>query len=74
MAFTSGRFVLSHALLFLLFFPVLFSIVIIAFGEEGAGKYVSRVLVSLFCTRQFLSFLSSAWRQGLAAACECGIP
>ena len=40
-------------------------------GEEGAGLCASRCL---FCPRQFLSFFSSSWCQGLAAACDCGTP
>ena len=35
--FTTGRFVSSHALFFVLVFSVLFSIVITSLGEEGAG-------------------------------------
>ena len=49
-----------------------FSIVITSFGEERTGLCASRAFVCLFCTRKFLSFFSSTWRQGLAAACDCG--
>ena len=45
---------------------------ITSLGEERAGLYASRALVCLFCTRQFLSFFSVSWCQGLAAACDCG--
>ena len=55
MIVTTGRFVLSHTLPFVLvffffffFFSVLFSIVITSLtslGEEGAGQYVSRTFV-----------------------------
>ena len=69
--FTAGRFVLSHVLLFVLVFSVLFSIVITSLGEEKGGLCASRAFVCLFCTRQFLSFFSSSWSQGLAAAFDC---
>ena len=45
------------------------------FGVERAGLYASCAFVCLFfilfCTRKFLSFFSSSWCQGLAAACDC---
>ena len=34
----------------------------------------SHLPICLFCTRWFLSFFSSSWCQGLAAACDCGTP
>ena len=43
---------------------------ITSFGEEGAALCACRAFVCLFCTRQFLSFFSSFWYQGLAAACD----
>ena len=43
-------------------------------GEEEAGLCASRSCVCLFRTRQFLSFFSSSWYQGLAAASDCGTP
>ena len=43
-------------------------------GEERAGLCVSRVFVCLFSTRWVLSFFSSSWCQGLAAACDCDTP
>ena len=50
---TTGRFVLSHALLFVFVFfqSYVFSIVIISLGEERAGLCASRAFVCLFCTR-----------------------
>ena len=51
-----------------------FSIVITSFGEERAGLWSSHAFVCLFCTSQFLTFFSSSWCQGLAAACDCGNP
>ena len=52
----------------------LFSIVIISLGEEGASLCVSRAFVCLLCARYVLSFYSSSWCQGLAAASDCGNP
>ena len=43
-------------------------------GEEGADLCASRAFVYLFCTREFLTFFSSSWCQGLAAASDCGNP
>ena len=70
--FSTRRFVLSHALLFVLvfFFSVLLSIVITSHGEEGAGLCASRAFVCVFCTRQFLSVFSSFCSQ----ACDSGTP
>ena len=64
-------FILLFVLVFL-FSP--FSIVITSLGEEGAGLCASRAFVCLFCTRLFVSFFSSSWCQGLAAASDCGTP
>ena len=75
--FTTGRFVWSlalHFVLVLLFFSVLFSIVITSFGEERADLCAFRAFVCLFCMRWFLSIFSSSWCQGLAAVCDCGTP
>ena len=55
-------------------FFILFSIVINSLGEEGAGLCASRAFVCLFCTCQFLSFVSSSCCRGLAALCDCGTP
>ena len=55
-------------------FSVCFGIPITSLGEEGAGIYVSRTFVCLFCACMFLSFFSSSWRRWLAAVCDCGIP
>ena len=41
-------------------------------GKEGAGPCASRAFVYFACVG--LSFFSSSWCQGLAAACDCGIP
>ena len=59
-----------HVLVF--FFPVLFSIVVTSLGTERAVLYSSHEFVCLSCMRLFLSFFSSSWCQGLAAACDCG--
>ena len=65
---------------FLLFGPrarsVLFSVVITSLGEERqrAGLCASCACVCLFCTRQFLSFFSFSWCQGLDVVCHCGAP
>ena len=64
--FTTGLALLSCLTLC---FRVLFSIVITSLGEERAGLCASRAFVFLFCARQCLSFFSSSWCQGLAAAC-----
>ena len=54
--FTTGRFVLSLALLFVLvFFSVLFSIVITSFGEERAGLCAFRAFV-YFARVNFFQF------------------
>ena len=75
MVFTTGRFMLGLTLLVVLvFISVLCSIVITSLGEERAGLCACREYVCLFCTRQFLSFFSSTWCQGLAVACDCGTP
>ena len=50
MVFTTGRLMLSRALLFVLVFLVLFSTVITSLGEERAGLCASRAIVCLFCT------------------------
>ena len=73
MIFTTGHFMLSLALFFVIVFSVLFSIVITSFCEERAGLCASRAFVCLFCTRRFLSFFSSSLCQGLAAVCDCGL-
>ena len=49
-----------------------FSIEITSLGEERAG--LCATFICLFCTHWFLSFLSSSWCQGLAAACDCDTP
>ena len=66
--FSTGRFMLSLALLFVyvLFSP--FSIVITLLGEERVA------FVCLFCNCSFLSFISSSWCQGLTAAGSRGTP
>ena len=51
-----------------------FSILNNSLGEERAGLCASRPFVCLFCECMFLSFFPSSWCQGLAAACDCGIP
>ena len=67
--------VLSFSLLFVLvFFSVLFSNVISSLGEERTGLCASCAFACLFCTCLSFIFFSSSWCQGLAAACECGIP
>ena len=43
-------------------------------GEEGTYLCASRAFVCLFCACWFLSFFSSSWCQGLAAASDCGTP
>ena len=65
---------LSLVLLFFLVFFSPFSIVITSLGEEGACLFASRASVCLVCTLFFLSFVSSSWCQGLAAASDCGTP
>ena len=60
------------------YFSVLFSIVITLRGEERAGLYASRTFVSLLCTCMrhvhLLSFVSSSWSHGLAAALILVLP
>ena len=64
-----------HALLFVsMLFSVMFSKAITSLGKMRAGLCASRAFVYLFCTRQFLSFFSSTWCQGLTAASDCGTP
>ena len=75
MVYTSGRFFLSHDLLFVSVFFSPFSIVITSLGEERAGLCATHAFVWLLRTRQCLSFFFSfSWYQGLAAACDCGTP
>ena len=57
---------------FFFFFSVLFSIVINSPGKETAGLYASHAFVCLSCMCNFVSFFSSSWCHGLAAACDCG--
>ena len=70
--YTTGRFMFSLALLFVLVFFSPFSIVITSFGEERAALCASCAFICIFCTRYVLSIFSSSWYQGLAAACGCG--
>ena len=72
--FTTGCFVLSYLAICFRMFSDLCSIVITSLGEERAGICASRAFVCLFCTRQFLSFLSSFLSQRLTVACDCGTP
>ena len=83
--FTTGRFMLSLVLFFVLvfiffffFFVVVvfffFGLVITSLGEERAGLCSSHAFVCLVCTRRFVSFFSSSWCRGLAAAYDCGTP
>ena len=58
MVYTSGRFFLSHALLFVPVFFSPFSIVITSLGEERAGLCATHAFVWLLRTRQCLSFFS----------------
>ena len=70
----TGRFVLSPALLSVLVFLVLFSIVITSLGAKRAGICAFRAFVCLCCTHSFLFVYSSSWCKGLAAVCDCGTP
>ena len=85
--FTTGRFVLSHALLFVLVFSSIpFCIMVSSLGKERVRVCYYRAVIIIiiifffyfffffFCTRQFLSFFSCSWCQGLASACNCGTP
>ena len=72
--FYHGAFHAESLLFVLVFFSVLFGIVITSLGEERAGLCAFRTFVCLFCTHLFLSFFSSSWCQGLAAARDCGTP
>ena len=36
--------------------------------------FLLHLFVVGFCKRQYLSFFSSSWCQGLTAACDCGTP
>ena len=54
--FTTGRFMLSLDLLFVLVFFSPFIIVITSLGEERAGLCASRAFVCLFCTRYVCPF------------------
>ena len=75
MAFTTGRFMSSLALLFvLIFYAALFSIWITLLGKERAGLRASRGVVCLCCTRYNCAPVSSSLCQGLAANCVCGTP
>ena len=64
MFFTTGRFMLSLALLFILVFLSPFSIVITSLGEERADLFILHSLISVL--------LLFSWCQGLAAACDIG--
>ena len=44
----------------------------LALGRESWSMCFS--CVCLFCARQFLSFFSSSWCQGLTAVCDCDTP
>ena len=61
--------------LMLLFFPFLFSSVIILLLRERVGLYASHVFVVVFsCIPYFLSFFPSSWHKGLTAACDWNFP
>ena len=59
-AYTTGRFMFSLALIFVLVFFQSFSIVITSLGEDRAGLCVSRAFVGFSCTRYFVSIFSSS--------------
>ena len=74
-------FILRGALCFKVFpcslsscFFISLSIVITSLGKEGAGLCASRAFVCLFCTCEFLSFLSASLCRRLAAVCDCDTP
>ena len=78
--FTTARFMLSLALLFVLEFSVLVALWSPCdhhpAGEERSGLYVTDAFVCLFILKAliFVPVFSFSRCQGLAAACDCGTP